>query len=49
MISVTFFGQKPRQKSAKLIKMRNKKPLSVYQKQRLCAAIEALKNPIFST
>jgi hypothetical protein len=29
--------------------MRNKKSLSEYQKQRLGAAIEALKNPIFST
>jgi hypothetical protein len=46
---VTFFGQKLRQKSAKLAKMRNKKPLSEYQKERLGAAIEALQNPIFST
>jgi len=46
---VTFFGQKLRQKSAKLAKMRNKKPLSEYQKQRLGAAMEALQNPIFST
>ncbi len=37
------------QKPLKNAKMKNQKPLSDYQKQRLVVAIEALNNPIFST
>jgi hypothetical protein len=40
---------KNQKKHPKMHKMKNQKPLSEYQKQRLGAAIEALKNPIFST
>jgi ABC-type lipoprotein export system ATPase subunit len=37
------------QKPLKNTKIKNQKPLSGYQKQRLAVAIEALNNPIFST
>jgi hypothetical protein len=43
------FNKKLWQKSAKTKKTMIKKPLQNHQKQRLGAAINALKNPIFST
>jgi hypothetical protein len=49
MFFIKFGAVKVSQKSAKSVKMTNKKPLSEYQKQRLGVALEALQNPIFST